>query len=133
MTDLPPGSGDIEVERRTELAGKRTELADRRTELAIDRTRLAWWRTGLTSIAVAVGVGRLLPELVSSSLTWPYSVLGVGFAVYGIAFFIYGTTQARAMREQIAVSGVPAGTGLKLLAGAGALLGLATIVLIVWQ
>jgi len=133
MTGRPQVPEDIETERRTELAGKRTELADRRTELAIDRTRLAWWRTGLTSIAVAVGVGRLLPELISSSLTWPYSALGVGFAAYGIAFFIYGTTQARTMQKQIASSPVPAGTGLKLLAGVGALLGVATIVLILWQ
>ncbi|MGZ5314068.1 MAG: DUF202 domain-containing protein, partial [Solirubrobacterales bacterium] len=37
--------------------------ATRRTRLANERTQLAWWRTGLTALAVAVGIGRVIPEL----------------------------------------------------------------------
>ena len=37
--------------------------AIRRTRLAAERTELAWWRTALTSIAVAIAVGRVVPEL----------------------------------------------------------------------
>ena len=35
----------------------------RRTSLANERTQLAWWRTGLTALAVALAVGRLVPEI----------------------------------------------------------------------
>ena len=42
-----------------------TEDATRRTRLANERTYLAWWRTGLTAMAVCVGVG--------------YGVLGAAF------------------------------------------------------
>ena len=37
--------------------------ATRRTYLASERTELAWWRTGLTALAVALGVGRVVPGL----------------------------------------------------------------------
>ena len=37
--------------------------ATRRTRLANERTYLAWWRTGLTTFAVSVAAGRLVPEL----------------------------------------------------------------------
>ena len=34
----------------------------RRTWLAAERTWLAWWRTGIGASAVAIGVGRIVPE-----------------------------------------------------------------------
>ena len=40
-----------------------TADATRRTRLANERTYLAWWRTGLASLAVSVGTGRLVPAL----------------------------------------------------------------------
>ena len=50
------------------------EVADatRRTLLASERSELAWWRTGLTALAVALGVGRVVPELNRSAVRWPY-------------------------------------------------------------
>jgi putative membrane protein len=42
--------------------------AVRRTRLAAERTELAWWRTALTSIAVAVGVGRVEAALDSGEM-----------------------------------------------------------------
>ena len=66
------------------------EDATRRTHLANERTQLAWWRTGLTSVAVGVGVGRVVPELGHTS-RWPYAILGVGYIVYGTAFILAGT------------------------------------------
>ena len=46
--------------------------ATRRTRLANERTYLAWWRTGLTSFAVAIGAGKLIPEL-SSGANWSHT------------------------------------------------------------
>jgi uncharacterized membrane protein YidH (DUF202 family) len=61
--------------------------AVRRTRLAAERTELAWWRTALTSIAVAVGVGRVVPELSGTTTEWPYVVVGIGWALYSVALF----------------------------------------------
>jgi putative membrane protein len=64
------------------------EDATRRTRLANERTYLAWWRTGLTAFAVALGTGRVVPELAHGT-NWPYEVIGTGFAVLGLAFTGY--------------------------------------------
>jgi putative membrane protein len=69
--------------------------AIRRTRLAAERTELAWWRTALTSIAVAVGVGRVVPELSGTTTEWPYVVVGIGFALYSVALFVYGSGRSR--------------------------------------
>jgi putative membrane protein len=69
--------------------------ATRRTWLALERTQLAWWRTGLTALAVGIGVGRIVPELQDGNDNWPYVALGIGFAVYGIALIAYGTARER--------------------------------------
>jgi putative membrane protein len=112
-------------------AEHRTNLADRRTTLANERTLLAWWRTGLTSLAVALGVGRLLPELAHDSTHWPFVVIGVAFALYGIAFFLYGTRRSGERDASlIGRSGDPALTALTVF---GALLGVASAVLILTQ
>jgi putative membrane protein len=75
--------------------------AIRRTRLAAERTELAWWRTALTSIAVAIAVGRVVPELSGTSTEWPYLVVGVGWALYSVALFSYGSIRSR--RVEIAV------------------------------
>ena len=75
--------------------------AIRRTRLAAERTELAWWRTALTSLAVAVGVGRVVPELSGTSTEWPYVVVGVGFAVYSVALFSYGSARSREVERAV--------------------------------
>jgi inner membrane protein YidH len=62
--------------------------ATRRTRLANERTYLAWWRTGLTSLAVSLGAGKVVPALTSGT-RWPYTVVGVGFAAIGLFFIAY--------------------------------------------
>jgi len=69
--------------------------AIRRTRLAAERTELAWWRTALTSIAVAIAVGRVVPELSGTTTEWPYLVVGVGWALYSVALFGYGSIRSR--------------------------------------
>jgi putative membrane protein len=76
------------AEHRTDAPIDEARDATRRTRLANERTYLAWWRTGLTAFAVSIGSGKLIPELTSGT-TWPYTVIGIGFAVLGIACCVY--------------------------------------------
>ncbi len=101
-----------------------------RTVLAAERTELAWWRTGLTSLAVAVGIGRLVPELQDSGSTWPYVALGVGFAAYGIACFARGTMRGREVPDALGAAKPVSGTFEIVIAAAGPVLGFAVIALI---
>jgi putative membrane protein len=66
----------------------------RRTWLASERTWLAWWRTGVGAAAVAVGVGRVLPEITVGA-DWPFRVLGAGYAVLAIWVLVAGASRQR--------------------------------------
>jgi putative membrane protein len=117
---------------RVEPGAPREFDATRRTYLASERTQLAWWRTGLTAVAVALAVGRVVPELSSNSLQWPYTVVGIAFALYGVALIAYGTVRARVVDEAIARGSFAISPDriLGALTVAGVLLGLATLVLV---
>jgi inner membrane protein YidH len=107
------------------------EDATRRTRLANERTYLAWWRTGLTTLAVAVGVGRVAPE-VSNVEAWPYELVGCGFAVLGLAFIWLGYARARAVERALDEGGfAPFGAGAAAaLLAAGAALAVATLLVL---
>jgi uncharacterized membrane protein YidH (DUF202 family) len=108
------------------------EGVDRRTSLAGERTLLAWWRTGFTSFAVALAVGRVLPGLAPHSTKWPYAVIGIGFALYGIAMIGYGTVRIELLNRELGVADADrrATFATVLLAVVGVVLGIATAVLI---
>jgi putative membrane protein len=74
----------------------------KRTSLALERTQLAWWRTGMTSLAVGIGVGRVVPELQDSTNDWAYVALGVGYALYGLALIAFGTIRERSIKSELA-------------------------------
>lgn len=74
--------------------------ASRRTHLANERTYLAWWRTGVTLLAAAIGVGRVVPSLIHEP-RWPYAILGTGYALIGIASIAYGFRRQREVRKAI--------------------------------
>jgi putative membrane protein len=82
------------------MSGERRQFnegldATRRTRLANERTYLAWWRTGLTSLAVALAAGKVVPQLTNESHTWPYQVVGSGFALLGIGCIVYALRRER--------------------------------------
>jgi putative membrane protein len=105
--------------------------ATRRTRLANERTYLAWWRTGLTTFAVGIGAGKLVPELTSGA-SWPYEVLGVAFVLVGVLFIAYAYVRQKLVEDALARGEFAAfelRTGLAF-AVLGVLLGLATVVVI---
>ena len=107
--------------------------ATRRTRLANERTYLAWWRTGLTSLAVSIGAGRLLPALSKGSTEWPYELIGITFALVGVAFIVQGYLRVRKIDDALDQGSYAPLEGKIALAFAvaGAALGLATLVLVV--
>jgi putative membrane protein len=111
-----------------------TADATRRTRLANERTYLAWWRTGLTSIAVSVGLGRVVPG-VTHVTKWPYEVVGAGFGLLGVAFIVAGWVRLRAVERALARGDFPRlDERLELaLIVAGVILGAATVVLVAFE
>jgi putative membrane protein len=107
--------------------------ATRRTHLANERTHLAWWRTGLTSLAVGLAAGQIVPELAGVA-AWPFQILGVGYGLLGCSFILYGHLR-REQVEQALADGewapFPASVALAT-TGAGLILGAATILVIVF-
>ncbi len=75
--------------------------ATRRTWLASERTVLAWLRTGLTATAVALAVGKVVPDLRSGGTTWPFIVLGAGYGLLGVLIVAYGLYRGREVDRAI--------------------------------
>ncbi|HEY6761095.1 MAG TPA: DUF202 domain-containing protein [Baekduia sp.] len=99
--DRPPGRIDepppMPSPRRFDEDGDAT----RRTWLASERTVLAWLRTGLTATAVALGVGKLIPDLRGGGNDWPFVALGAGYAVLGVFIVAYGLYRGREVDRAI--------------------------------
>jgi putative membrane protein len=102
-----------------------TDSADRRTKLAAERTYLAWWRTGLTAFAVALATARLVPDLGKAKVQWPYTLLGIGFALFGSACFAFGDSRRRRGEREEADE-----RSTLALVASGVLLGLALVVVL---
>jgi putative membrane protein len=120
----PPGGG------RFDEAGDAT----RRTRLANERTYLAWWRTGLTAFAVSIGSGKLVPALASGA-TWPYTAIGIGFAIVGAfcsgyAFWRYREVDEAISRTEFAH---PDQRLVALLSGVGLALGLLLVAVLLTE
>lgn len=105
-----------------------------RTGMAAERTWLAWWRTALAATAGALAVGRLAPDLLQVA-TWPYVVLGCGYAAIAVGLLVIGASRQRKLQRAL-VSGEQAPLSFALVATftlAGSALALLTIVLVVAQ
>jgi putative membrane protein len=123
VDEAAPGGG------RFDEAGDAT----RRTHLANERTALAWWRTGLTSVAVGLGIGKVIPELSHNAVRWPYAAIGTAYALLGVALMVYGSWRQRAVEEAVMRGAFlrPHPAFLWATTGFGAVLGILTAALIV--
>ena len=79
----------------------------RRTRLAAERTWLAWWRSGIAAATAAVGVGGVVPQLVSGGRT-AYTVLGAGYAALAAAMFIGAAARRRDVERSLDSGGYAA-------------------------
>ena len=77
-----------------------TAGASRRTSLAAERTWLAWWRTGIGATAVALAVGRILPD-VSSGAHWSLRLLGLGYGVLAVVVLVIGAVRQNRMTSAL--------------------------------
>lgn len=82
------------------MALEETKDAARRTRLANERTYLAWWRTGLTAIAVCVGLGRIVPGITDVT-KWPYELVGAGYGVLGVGFMVLAHVRMRVVEAAV--------------------------------
>jgi putative membrane protein len=105
--------------------------ATRRTRLANERTYLAWLRTAFTALAVAIGVGRILPG-VAGGTRWPFEVIGAGFALFAVAVTAYGARRYLHVERALdAGSYAPLDRRAAIaLAAAGAVLGVVTLAVV---
>jgi putative membrane protein len=115
------------------VEGSGVEDASRRTRLANERTYLAWYRTGLTALAVGIGIGRVVPVVTDSSST-AYEVVGAGYGALGIGLFVAGFLRSRNVEEALNRGDyAPFSYALSLgLAVVGVALGAATFLLVLF-
>ena len=108
--------------------------ATRRTWLANERTWLAWVRTGLTATAVALAIGKVVPELADTRAVWPYTVLGAGYAVLGLLMVGYGFVRRDEVDRAIERGSYrsPNATVLAAFALIATILGLASVMALVF-
>ena len=105
-----------------------------RTDMAAERTWLAWWRTALAATAGSLGVGRLAPELLGVA-SWPYVVLGMGYAALAVGLLTMGARRQRELSRAVHRD-LPAPLSFRVVAVftlGGVALVLTTMVLVVAQ
>lgn len=105
----------------------------RRAQLAAERTYLAWWRTALATVAVAIAIGRLLPDVLGADPSWPYVAVGVAWGILAIAIAAYAPVRQMMLRRAIddGAYAHPHGVALGAMAVAGVVLTTASVVLII--
>jgi len=106
----------------------------RRTWLAAERTWLAWWRTALGAAVAGLGVGRVAPALTGKH-AWAFGLLGAGYALLAVAIFATGMQRWRRVEDALrrGAFDVLGRRATGVLSAAGAVLALATVVLILLE
>ena len=106
----------------------------RNTSMAAERTWLAWWRTALAATAGALAVGRLAPVLLGVG-SWPYVLLGCGYAAVAVGLLLMGAQRQRALERAMRTGGHEPlhFRVVGVFTGAGILLVILTLVLVIAQ
>jgi putative membrane protein len=109
------------------------EVSDalRRTRLANERTYLAWLRSALTALAVAIGAGKIVPG-VTDVASWPFELLGAGFAVLALIFVVGGVRRFLQVEAALETDGYAplAGRDALMVGVVASILALATLALV---
>src|SRR6478752_264850 len=102
----PPGSEHTDAaDEAAPVPMSAAELDQaRRTSMAAERTWLAWWRTALGATAGALAVGRFAPQLLDVA-TWPYILLGCGYASLAVGLLIVGAQRQRELEHALRTGG----------------------------
>ena len=105
-----------------------------RTSMAAERTWLAWWRSALAATVGSLGVGRLAPEVLDVA-SWPYVVLGAGYAALAVGLLVVGARRQHDLERALdSDSHAPLSFRLvTVFTVGGVLLALTTVVLVVAQ
>lgn len=90
--------GDRRDVSRRKAAGERTDLAEDRTLLANERTYASWMRTGMASVAVALGFRALLRDFEPQ---WIPKLVATVFAVAGAAVIWFAFRRACSVSSEL--------------------------------
>jgi putative membrane protein len=103
----------------------------RRTRLANERTYLAWLRSALTAMAVAIGAGKIVPGVADVD-SWPFELLGAGFAALALGFAVGGLRRFLSVEEALQSGEYAPLTGRDalVLGGVASVLAVATLALV---
>ncbi|MCL3880970.1 DUF202 domain-containing protein [Marivita sp. GX14005] len=86
------------AEDRTDYAENRTEWAEDRTVLANERTFAGWMRTGMASVAIALGLKALFGPY---EPTWVPKAVATVFIVAALLIYVSAWRQANRTRESL--------------------------------
>ncbi|MGB5558997.1 MAG: DUF202 domain-containing protein [Paracoccaceae bacterium] len=89
---------DDNAKDRTGWAEDRTDWAEDRTILANERTFAGWMRTGMASLAVAIGLKAVFGEF---DPTWLAKSVATIFVIAAVLIFIAAATSSRTAQKRI--------------------------------
>lgn len=91
----PSASGQ---QQSRDEAGQRTDLAEDRTLLATERTYASWMRTGMASVAVALGFRALVRDFEPD---WVARLVAIVFALTGAAIIWFAFRRACSVASEL--------------------------------
>lgn len=89
---------DRKTDDKTAWAETRTDWAEDRTILANERTFAGWMRTGLTALAVAIGLHAVFEEVTPE---WAPKVVASIFIVAAILIFVAAAQRSYSAQKRI--------------------------------